>query len=93
MDAQMQTLILQLLQQTADGMVAAVHAPQGESTEHLQARMELSVKRLACIADIMQRGMATPDELASTLWEDREDERSYQERDQHTMGVQQLDLD
>lgn len=78
----MQTLILQLLQQTADGLAAAISAPQGESAERFRARMELSVKRLICIADIMRRGMATPDELASALWDDREDEREYQERSQ-----------
>src|SRR2546422_6636390 len=51
MDGQLQTLILQLLQQTADGLAAAVWAPIGEieTAERFQSRMDLSVQRLTVI--------------------------------------------
>ena len=96
MDAQLQTLILQLLQQTADGLAAAVWAPigeietGGERADRFQARMDLSVQRLTVIRDIMQRGVATPEELTAPLWRDHEAEREYQERSQQTTGGQEL---
>jgi len=94
-NTQLRTLILQMFQQTADGLTAACWAPTGEietggeTAERFQARMELSVKRLACITNIMQRGMAMPDELTSSLWKDHEAEREYQER-RHTVDEQEL---
>jgi hypothetical protein len=99
MDAQLHTLILQLLQQTTDGLAAARWAPigeietGGETAERFEARMELSIKRIRCIQDIMQRGMATPNELTSALWKDHEAEREYHERQQqNTTGEQGIDL-
>jgi hypothetical protein len=84
MDAQLQALILQMLQQTADGLAAARWAPigeietGGETAERFQARMELSVKRLRAIKAVVQ-GVASPDQLMA-LWEDHEDEREYQQQ-------------
>ena len=95
MDAQLQTLVLQLLQQTADGLAAAIWAPigeietGGETAERFQARMDLSVQRLAVIRGIMQRGMVTPEELTAPLWQDHEAEREYQERP-HTQAEREL---
>ena len=95
MDAQLHTLVLQLLQQTSDGLAAAIWAPigeietGGETAERFQSRMDLSVERLTVIRDILQRGTATPDELTSSLWQDQEAEREYQERS-HTQVEREL---
>ncbi len=91
MDAQVQTLVLQLLLQTADGLTSALEAPIGkmetgeESATRFQVRMDLSIERLRCIIDIVQRGVASPEQLRR-LWDDREDEWDYQQRQPKTTG-------
>jgi len=98
MDAQLHTLILQMLQQTADGLASAVQAPigeietGGETAERFQTRMELSIKRIRCIQDIMQQRVVSPDQL-TVLWNDVDDEREYHERQQqNTTGEREIDL-
>jgi hypothetical protein len=83
MDAQLHTLILQMLRQTADGLTAAIRAPigeietGGETAERFQDRMELTIKRLGCIRDIVQQGYPSPDQLTS-LWQASDDEQEFQ---------------
>ena len=61
MEAQLQTLLLQMIRQTAAGLAAAIQSPAGasetggETAARLQARMELSIHRLRHIQDILAR--------------------------------------
>lgn len=87
MDDQLHTLILQMLQQSADGLVAAIKSPIGEietgaeTADRFEDRMELTVKRIGCIRDIVRQGFASPDQV-TVLWNDVDDEREYYEKQQ-----------
>ena len=87
MDAQLQTLVLQMLRQTADGLAAAIRDPEGaietgsETAARFEARMELSMMRLQRITDILAfQGAASPDQLTDRCWNDQPDEREYQQQ-------------
>ena len=87
MEAQLQTLLLQMIQQTAAGLAAAIQSPEGaietggETAERFQARMELSIHRLRHIQDILAlQGVSSPDQLTDRCWDDQPDEQKYQQR-------------
>ncbi len=87
MEAQLQTLLVQMLRQTSDGLAAAIQSPEGaietggETAERFQARMELSIHRLRHIQDILTlHGVSSPVRLTDRCWNDQPDEREYQQR-------------